>query len=255
MKKLITGVSLATLVLGASLMGAPRAMAAEGDAGGEIVTQAELARILVRVMGLARYLAPGAPDYDYFAVLGQNGVYPKENWEPGEPVELGLLARLMVMALRLTYLVEDIDDYNACMMALEEAGIPIKTVGVAMAQVRGINRFQHTTGNTIGAQVDPIVRRDPRTFNPGDEWTGGVDADGGLVVPLGETLYVIKDKIDEIIIPPVIIPPPSRPRPPDRPVTPVNPIAPETEPVDPEYEVDPPPVDPDYEVDLPEDPS
>lgn len=227
MKKSLAGAALALVFLGAMLTGAPGVQAADADADSNVVTQAELARMLVRVMGLGRFVDPGASDYKYFEILSQNMVFPKDNWDADAPVEKGLLARLMVMALRMTDRVEDLDDYQACIMALKEANIPIDTVGMALANTKGWTRTSQLTNNTIGPQIDPIVRREPMSFNPSDEPTGGADADGG-VAPLQAELILFPASRQEVAALIVALPlaAPTKKKP-SKPVTPTNPLPPD----------------------------
>ena len=174
MKKLMAGLLVTTLAVGAMFGGAPRA-AAQDPAADQPVTQAELAKLLVRALGIGHYIAAGAPDADYFKLLAQSGIYPAQEWDASAPVDTAFLARMLVMALRLTDEVEDIDDPQACINVLQEHNIPITSVGKALAQIRGRDRFAETSLNVMGPQVDPIVRREMIAFNTEDEPTGGVD--------------------------------------------------------------------------------
>ncbi|MDD8050145.1 MAG: hypothetical protein PHG55_02295, partial [Verrucomicrobiota bacterium] len=192
MKKMIAGITWAALFLVTSIVLSPTTAVAQDDGGGQEITQAEFARLLVRVMGLGKYIAPGAGQDQYYRVLAQNGVYPKDDvgWVSEAGLDQGVLARLMVQALGLAGEVEDIDDYQACIAKLQELNISVASSTGALAKVRSRNRFAETTTNTIGAQVDPILRHDMRAFNPEDEPTGGADQ-GGAVAPLGGNLYVV----------------------------------------------------------------
>ncbi|HCF96811.1 MAG: hypothetical protein ACOX52_04055 [Verrucomicrobiota bacterium] len=190
MKKMIAGITCAALFLVTSLVLIPTTAVAQDDGGSQEITQAEFARLLVRVMGLGKYVAPGAGQDQYYQVLAQNGIFPKDNWDSDANLDKGVLARLMVQALGLAGEVEDIDDYQACIAKLQELNISVAASTGALAKIRSRNRFAETTTNTIGAQVDPILRHDMRAFNPEDEPTGGADQ-GGAVAPLGGNLYVV----------------------------------------------------------------
>lgn len=190
MKKMIAGITCAALFLVTTIMLVPTNAAAQDGGGSQEITQAEFARLLVRVLGLGKYVAPGAGDFQYFEVLAQNGIYPKDNWEPDANLDKGVLARLMVQSLGLAGEVEDIDDYQACIAKLQEMNISVAASSGALAKIRAKDRFEETTPNTIGRQIDPILRHDMRAFNPEDEPTGGADQ-GGSVAPLGNNLSVI----------------------------------------------------------------
>ncbi|NCC50095.1 MAG: hypothetical protein EOM20_02655 [Spartobacteria bacterium] len=168
------------------------------------VTQAELAQVLVEVLGLARFLPASPTAYETFAILLENGVSPGEGWKGEEVVTRADLARVIVEALGRQNEVENPDDPRSWINFLSSIGVPIGTVGEAVDNLEALpeaiapNVFQGST------RVDPLVRR--TVFGEPDEQQFGTDAsfdDAYRPVTLAE--------IQEVI---VVVPTRPRPRPP-----------------------------------------
>ncbi|MDD4736358.1 MAG: hypothetical protein PHP44_09660 [Kiritimatiellae bacterium] len=112
-----------------SSMGAPQDAAKQGL----------LAQLLVMQTGLYRYLPANPTDLQCFEILNQNGIFPKDGWEPGKVVTRGDLARVIVLALELEDQVQNPDDPRSWMEVLASIGIQITTIGEAVNNVYPIS--------------------------------------------------------------------------------------------------------------------
>ncbi|MDD2237186.1 MAG: hypothetical protein PHG65_08290, partial [Kiritimatiellae bacterium] len=89
--------------------------------------------------GLYRYLPANPTDLQCFEILNQNGIFPKDGWEPGKVVTRGDLARVIVLALELEDQVQNPDDPRSWMEVLASIGIQITTIGEAVNNVYPIS--------------------------------------------------------------------------------------------------------------------
>ncbi len=158
---------LAATLLGPSLSSAETGESAEAP---KTVTQAELAKILVNITGLHRFAAPNATDPELFELLSRNGISPVDGWKAGEVVTKGVLARVVVQAMKLEDQIEDKEDPNAYVELLKSLGIPIDSVGQAIAQVESLPNPDAISPD-FGGTTDPLLT--PRRIPEPDSLHGG----------------------------------------------------------------------------------
>jgi hypothetical protein len=135
------------------------------------VTQAELAQLLVQVLGLARFLPASPSDQQCFGMLMNNGISPKDGWKPGDPVVKADLARVIVQAMKKQGDIKHPDDPKEWIDYLKAQGVPLDAVGETTSYVDPLS--EPVAVHVASAQVDPLVKR--HKFNPLDETQYGVD--------------------------------------------------------------------------------
>ena len=124
----------------------------------EPVDQNELSEMLVKAMGLSRFL-PATPDIqDYFNLLSVNGVEPVDGWKAGETVTKPNLARVIVQAMGAVDEVDDPDKANSYVKYLKSIGVSIDGVTDAVAEV-----------NASASPVADSVFYDATTSDPLDK--------------------------------------------------------------------------------------
>ncbi|MBU4461396.1 MAG: hypothetical protein KJ579_12570 [Verrucomicrobia bacterium] len=132
-------------MLCAAVFAAPTVVAAADAAPAgqdERMSQGELAQLLVRKLGLLRFLPPNPSDLECIMILSQNGVFPSPNLAPTEQnptpgwnadpsvqVTLADLAVVLVRAMRLEETVQgDKNDPQNWLNALQAVNVPTDTV-------------------------------------------------------------------------------------------------------------------------------
>src|SRR5690606_12774847 len=91
-----TAMTMVFSPVAATIGGAAYANEASED---ELMTEGQLAEMLINVLGLASMLPPNPQVNDQVALLLQNGIAPKDGWNPENLVTIGNLARIMVQAM------------------------------------------------------------------------------------------------------------------------------------------------------------
>lgn len=135
------------------------------------VTQAELAQLLVQVLGLSRFLPASPSDQQCFAMLLNNGISPADGWKPGKPVVKADLARIIVQAMKKQGDIKHPEDPKEWIDYLKTQGIPLEAVGETASYVDPL--AEPVAVHVASPQVDPLVKR--HKFNPIDETQYGVD--------------------------------------------------------------------------------
>lgn len=130
------------------------AYAAGSGAGG--ITQADLAKQLVKSLGLASELPATASDAEVFALLMQNGIVPADGWDAEASVTKAVLARLLVQALGATDTVANPEDDASWLAALENQGISLD--GPVAQTVTDLEAIPTVVAANLGrSSVDPMV--------------------------------------------------------------------------------------------------
>ena len=177
MKKLCSVLLVATLCVAFAV---PAAMAAEKKPGPATtkgapkaaeVTQAELAQLLVQVLGLARFLPASPSDQQCFTMLLNNGISPADGWNPGKAVIKADLARVIVQAMKKQGDIQHPEDPKEWIDYLKSQGVPLDAVGETTSYVDPLS--EPVAVHVASPQVDPLVKR--HKFNPIDETQYGVD--------------------------------------------------------------------------------
>lgn len=144
MKRKVFAIGLTMLC--AAVFAAPTVVAAADAAAPagqeEKMSQGELAQLLVRKLGLLRFLSPNPSDLECIMILSQNGIFPSPNLTPTEQnptpgwnadpsvqVTLADLAVVLVRAMRLEGTVQgDKNDPQNWLNALQAVNVPTDTV-------------------------------------------------------------------------------------------------------------------------------
>ena len=135
------------------------------------VTQAELAHLLIQVLGLSRFLPAAPSDQQCFALLMDNGIAPKDGWKPGSPVVKADLARVIVQAMKKQGDIKHPEDPKEWIDYLKAQGVPLDAVGETASYVEPL--AEPVAVHVASPQVDPLDKR--HKFNPLDETQYGVD--------------------------------------------------------------------------------
>lgn len=176
---------LVLLVVFCGVWCVPSGFAAETNAGGSKakapaptapskagqVTQCEFARLLVNVLGLARFLPANPSCQQLFAILMDNGISPADGWVADKVVNKADLARVIVLAMKKQDEVTNQNDPRAWIDYLRSIGVPIDTIGESMEFVEPLP--EPVAPNVGVAATDPLMRR--QKFNPLDETQYGTD--------------------------------------------------------------------------------
>ncbi|MBN1269142.1 MAG: hypothetical protein JXB04_06100 [Kiritimatiellae bacterium] len=153
----------------------PVAMAADGQSGSaDQVTQAELARILVNVLGLARFLPAAATPMDYFKLLLENKMSPADGWNAEKIVTRADLARVIVQAMQRQNEVENPDDPRSWVNFLRSIGVSTDTIGESTEQVEPMVEPVAANVFVVSTTTDPLKKR--KTGEP-DETEFGTDVE------------------------------------------------------------------------------
>lgn len=128
---------------------------AQGNSG-EPVTQAQLAEVLVRALGLVSSLPNPASDQQRFTALMQNGICPADGWTAGSAVTKKDLATVLVQALGAEDDVENPEDPASWLAVLQEYGIDLDSLGDPET-VMGVEALPDAVTVDYGAEsVDPL---------------------------------------------------------------------------------------------------
>jgi len=95
----------------------------ESPGDGDVMTEGQLAEILVNVLGMAAMLPPNAQQADVIGILLQNGISPRDGWSPANVVTLGNLARILVQAMNASHHIENPEDDASWVNYLSSVGI------------------------------------------------------------------------------------------------------------------------------------
>lgn len=166
------------------------AQAEEAGDGSELVTQGELAQMMVRMLGLYRYLPPDPTDGESFAILMVNKISPADGWNSKAAVTREDLARVAILAMGEGGSVENPDDPDSWVAALQAMGVDIESIGQVVAQVPPSEDFK-SAGYSPG-ETDPIKQR--RYFARPDERQLQSDLGNPTSIPLtlNEVRYVVR---------------------------------------------------------------
>ena len=149
------------VLLWVGLMVAAGGATAQGRrSGGEAeasrpVTHPEMAELLVKALGLVRFL-PNAPSAQQtFDILMQNGIAPEGGWKLDGVVTRADLARVVVLALRMEDMVENPSDPQSWLNAMRELGIPMERLSET---IQSVEALPEGIGKDMTLQsTDPLV--------------------------------------------------------------------------------------------------
>ncbi len=128
------------------------------------VTHTQLADLLVKALGLVRYLPNAPTPQQTFDVLMQNGISPEAGWLMGAVVTKADLARVLMQAMHKEDQVENPNDPQSWIDALKAAGISLDRLSETIQSVE-------TLPDGMGQDM-PLQSTDPLVYNvyltPGD---------------------------------------------------------------------------------------
>jgi hypothetical protein len=119
------------------------------------VTHPEMAELLVRALGLARFLPNAPTPQQIFDLLMQNGIKPDGGWKLDATVTRLDLAQVVVRALRMDEMVENPQDPQSWLNALKEMGISMDRLSET---VQSVEALPDGMGQNLALQsTDPLV--------------------------------------------------------------------------------------------------
>lgn len=126
------------------------------ESGGEAVTQAQLASVLVKALGMVSALPSPASEQQMFTILMQNGIAPDGGWDAQAPVTKKDLVKVLVQALGAEDEVENPDDPASWQAVLEANGIDMASLGSAET-VRDMEALPSVVATDYGlSSTDPL---------------------------------------------------------------------------------------------------
>lgn len=153
------------------LVGASAAMAQDKGNGetkkaqaSQPVTHAQLADLLVKALGLVRFLPSPYTAQQTFDLLMQNGISPEKGWLLDAVVTKADLSRVIVQALRKEDAVENPNDPQSWINALKELGISLDRLSET---IQSVEVLPEGMGQDVTLQsTDPLIYQ--VDFAPGD---------------------------------------------------------------------------------------
>jgi len=137
----------------------------------DLMTEAELANVLVNVLGLAAMLPPNPQQSDVFGILLQNRISPKDGWNATNYVSMATLARIMVQSMGEADQIENPDDDGAWVKYLKSKGVDFATVEDGIDQLDPMP--DPVALAAVETSTDPL-RKVP-AIRPADEQQLGAD--------------------------------------------------------------------------------
>ncbi|MCF7838614.1 MAG: hypothetical protein K9N49_08280 [Candidatus Marinimicrobia bacterium] len=190
---IVWGLVLVMGVLGSAPVGwAQEAPQEAPETAAQPMTQAELARLLVNLLGLGRFLPAAPTDQQCFAVLMENNIAPADGWQGEEIVTRALLARLVVQALRRADEIENPDDPQSWIDFLEGLGVSLETVEDATGELNPMTEPIAPNVYRDASSTDPLQRR--------DKFSGETEVHFGTDVGYNETVRPLtRREVDRIL--------------------------------------------------------
>ena len=147
-------VGLALVTTAASAQGRKRGESEQAQAS-QPVTHPQLAELLVRALGLVRFLPNAPSSQQMFDLLMQNGIAPQGGWKLDAVVTKADLARTIVQALRMDDMVENPNDPQAWINTLKELGVSIERLSET---IQLVEMLPEGMGQDVTLQsTDPLV--------------------------------------------------------------------------------------------------
>ena len=165
---LMVGLMMASTV--AMAQGKKKAAADKAQAS-QPVTHPQLAELLVKALGLMRFLPTAPSTQQMFDVLMQNGISPQGGWLLDAVVTKADLSRVVVQALRKKDQVENPNDPQSWIDVLRAQGISLDRLSET---IQSVEVMPEGMGQDVTLQsTDPLVYG--VNFAPGDSIQYTVD--------------------------------------------------------------------------------
>ncbi len=152
----------------------------QDEASTEHMTQGELAQMLVRVLGLYRFLPPSPSDGECIAILLANRISPADGWKVSAPVTQQDLARVIVLAIGEEDSVENPDDPDSWVELLQAMGVPMDTPANAAG---AISPSEYTASGSFSPLSTDPLQAQRVLANPDERQLQG-DLGATLSIPL-----------------------------------------------------------------------
>ena len=173
MKKVLV-VLLAGLMM-APAIGMAQGGKSKGDAAkaqaSQPVSHPQLAELMIKALGLVRFLPASPSAQEMFAVLMQNGIVPQAGWKLDAVVTKADLARVLVQALGLDERVENPNDPQGWINVLKQAGISLERLSQTIQVVEALP--EALAQDVTLSSTDPLVYGE--TLAPGSSIQYTVD--------------------------------------------------------------------------------
>ncbi len=135
------------------------------------VTHPQLAAILVKALGLVRFLPTAPSSQQMFDVLMQNGISPEKGWMLDAVVTKADLSRVLIQAMKKEDAVENPNDPQAWINVLKEMGITLDRLSET---IQSVETLPEGMGQDVTMQsTDPLVYA--VNLGPGDSVQYTVD--------------------------------------------------------------------------------
>ncbi len=165
---LMVGLMMASTV--AMAQGKKKASAEKSQAS-QPVTHPQLAELLVKALGLMRFLPTAPSTQQMFDVLMQNGISPQGGWLLDAVVTKADLSRVVVQALRKEDQVENPNDPQSWIDVLKSQGISLDRLSET---IQSVEVMPEGMGQDVTLQsTDPLIYG--VNFAPGDSIQYTVD--------------------------------------------------------------------------------
>ena len=165
---LMVGLMMASTV--AMAQGKKKADAGKAQAS-QPVTHPQLAELLVKALGLMRFLPTAPSTQQMFDVLMQNGISPQGGWLLDAVVTKADLSRVVVQALRKEDQVENPNDPQSWIDVLKAQGISLDRLSET---IQSVEVMPEGMGQDVTLQsTDPLIYG--VNFAPGDSIQYTVD--------------------------------------------------------------------------------
>ncbi len=149
---LLVGLMMAT---SAAMAKAKDKSEVEKDQSSQPVTHPQLAELLVKALGLVRFLPTAPSSQQMFDLLMQNGISPEKGWLLDAVVTKADLSRVIVQALRKEDAVENPNDPQSWIDALKTMGISLDRLSQT---IQSAEVLPEGMGQDVSLQsTDPLV--------------------------------------------------------------------------------------------------
>ena len=164
MKKILVCllIGLMTTVVVGTAQGKEQSAPKKAQASGP-VTQPQLAELLVKALGLMRFLPAAPTTQQLFDILMQNGISPENGWLLDAVVTKADLARVLILAMKAQGQVENPSDPQSWIDALKAMGISLDRLSET---IQSVETLPEPMGQDLALQsTDPLIHN--QNFTPG----------------------------------------------------------------------------------------
>ncbi len=126
------------------------------------VTHPQLAELLVKALGLMRFLPAAPTSQQLFDLLMQNGISPENGWLLDAVVTKADLARVLILAMKAEDKVENPNDPQSWIDTLKSLGISLDRLSET---IQSVETLPEPMGQDLALQsTDPLIHN--QNFTP-----------------------------------------------------------------------------------------